>query len=246
MKYIDQPEFLDDTYRSLSNMFKSYDEFINYYNSFKEDSVKDEFLRVGTSYLFFVKNGNWHIEVPRSNEVIEYFNNSYKLIGIIGLIESLSEEKYKDFHTWLVMKKNRIEFPIENKEALSKHYQNYKKEHGAIKKCLTFFETLSEFTKNEIYKLIKIDSEDIDNIKIFVEMLYCARSEFAHESSMSLEIGDWFHFGQLNGKKVLWRKFKMKYLLAIFEEGLINHFNKYTEITLNNRTFKADSLRLSF
>lgn len=48
-------------------------------------------------------------------------------------------------------------------------------------------------------------------------MLYAARSEFAHESSMSLEIGDWFHYGEHKGKRVFWRKFKLKYLLAIFE-----------------------------
>jgi hypothetical protein len=241
MKYLDCPEFLDDTFRSLKDKFIDHDEFVEYYNSLENDSAKNDFLRIGTSYIFFVKNGNWLVDVPRSNPDIEYFNNSYKLIGIIGLIESLSDEKYRDFHTWLVMKKNKIEFPIANKEILNNHYQNYKKEHGSIKKCLSFFENLSEQTKKEIYKLIKIGENDIDNIKVFVEMLYAARSEFAHESSMLLEIGDWFHYGQHNGKEVFWRKFKLKYLLAIFEEGVITHFNKYAGKKLLNKAFKADS-----
>lgn len=245
MKYLDSPHFLDDTYLSLKERFRDHDEFIEYYNSFGSDKIKDEFLRIGTSYLFFVKNGNWRVDVPRSNPDIEYFNNSYKLIGIIGLIESLSNEKFRDFHSWLVMKKNKIGFPIASKETLNSHYQQYKKEHGAIKKCLSFFESLSEPTKTEIYKLIKIGDKDIDNIKIFVEMLYAARSEFAHESSMSLEIGDWFHYGQHKGNRVFWRKFKMKYLLAIFEEGVIIHFNKYSTKKLHNESFKADSLRLA-
>jgi len=244
MKYLDDTTYLDDTFRSLKERFKNYEEFIEYYNSLESDFIKNEFLRVGSSYLFFVKNGNWHVDVPRSDEDIDYFNNSYKLIGVIGLVESLSEEKHRDFHTWLVMNKNKIEFPIESKKILEEHYKNYKKEHGAIKKCIGFFQNLSEPTKHEIYKLIKIGDEQIDNIKVFVEMLYAVRSEFAHESSMSLEIGDWFHFGEHNGKMVLWRKFKLKYLQKIFEEGVIHHFNKYTENKLHNEPFKADSRRL--
>ena len=117
--------------------------------------------------------------------------------------------------------------------------------HGAIKKCLFFFERLSDQSKREIYKLIKIGNDDIDNIKIFVEMLYAARSEFAHESSMSLEIGDWFHYGEHKGQRVFWRRFKLKYLLAIFEEGVIFHFNQYTKNKLHIESFKADSRRLA-
>jgi hypothetical protein len=245
MKHLDSSHFLDDTFRSLNNRFKNHDEFMAYYNSLESDEIRGKFLRIGTSYLFFVKNGNWRVDVPRSNPEVEYFNNSYKLIGIIGLIESLSSEKFMDFHTWLVMKKNKVEFPITNKDILTAHYQEYKKEHGSIKKCLGFFENLSEQTKKEIYKLIKIGDKDIDNIKIFVEMLYAARSEFAHESSITLEIGDWFHYGQHNGNKVFWRKFKLKYLLDIFEEGIILHFNKYSNIRLHNKAFKADSRRLA-
>lgn len=242
-KYCDVPEYIDDTFRSLKSRFKDRDEFVEFYNSLEDDSVKNDFLRIGSSYLFFVKNGFWHVNVPRSNEIIEYFNNSYKLIATIGLIESLSSEKFRDFHTWLVMRKNNVKFPIENKETLHEHYKKYKMEHGAIKKCISFFEGLSESTKNEIYKLIKIQSDHIDNIKTFVEMLYAARSQFAHESSMSLEIGDWYHLGNHDGKAVLWRRFKLKYLLAIFEEGVIAHFEKFSDKKLHNKSFEADSLK---
>lgn len=246
MKYLDDTNYLDDTFKSLEERFKDYEEFIYYYNSLESDFIKNEFLRVGSSYLFFVKNGNWHVDVPRSDEIISYFNNSYKLIGIIGLVESLSEEKYRDFYTWLIMKKNKIDFPIESKNILEEHYKKYKKEYGAIKKCIGFFENLTEPSKNEIFKLIQIGDEQIDNMKIFVEMLYKVRSEFAHESSMSLEIGDWFHIGKHKGKTVLWRKFKIEYLQKIFEEGVIQHFNKYTKNKLHNQPFKADSRRLTF
>lgn len=245
MKYLDFQHFLDDTYLSLHNRFKDKDEFMEYYNSFGSNEIKNEFLRIGTNYLFFVKNGNWCVDVPRSDKSIKYFNNSYKLIGIIGLIESLSGEKFRDFHEWLCMKKNSLEFPINSKEILRDHYKNYKKEHGSIKKCLGFFEALSESTKKEIYKLIVIDNKEIDNIKIFVEMLYAARSKFAHESSMTLEICDLFHFGKHNGQIVLWREFKLKYLLAIFEEGIIIHFNEYATKKIHSQVFKADSRRLA-
>lgn len=139
MKYLDCTHFLDDTYRSLKERFKDHDEFIQYYNSIEADEAKNEFLRIGTNYLFFVKNGNWLVDVPRSNPDVDYFNNSYELIGVIGLIESLSNEKFLDFHDWIVMRRNKIEFPIASKEVLNKHYQDYKKEHGAIKKLPWLF-----------------------------------------------------------------------------------------------------------
>lgn len=65
------------------------------------DEQKDEFLRVASSYLFLVKQGDWHVTVEGSNPVIDYFTNSFKLVSLFSLIESLSSEKHQDFYEWL-------------------------------------------------------------------------------------------------------------------------------------------------
>ncbi|MBU0968411.1 MAG: hypothetical protein KKA54_18765 [Proteobacteria bacterium] len=237
LKYCDVHEFIDDSYRALKDRFKNYDEFESFYHGLENDSVKDEFLRVSSSYLFFVKNGQWHVEVPRSDPVIEYFSNSFKLVAILAIIESLSNQKHIDFFEWLVKKQNGIQFPIENKSTLQEHYKNYKKDYGSIKSCKLFFKELSEITKKEICKLITIDGQPLESVDIFVELLYKSRSEFAHSTDISIEIGNWFHLGKYKNKKVFWRQFKIGYLLTIIEEGLIAHFNKHSKIKIHNQPF---------
>ena len=234
-KYCDVPEYLDDAYRVLKENFKDYEEFENFYSGMQDDKVREEFLRVSSSYLFFVKNGQWHVEVPRSNPVIDYFSNSFKLVAILAIIESMSSEKHIDFFEWLVRRQNKIPFPIESKNTLQKHYNTYKKNYGSIKKCKSFFEGLSEETKKEICALITIDKKPLESIEIFVELLYKSRSEFENAKNISINIGDWLHFGKYKEKTVVWRCFRLEYLLQIFEEGLISHFNKYSNIKIHNQ-----------
>jgi hypothetical protein len=238
-RYCDVPEFLDDAYRALQDNFKNYDEFKSFYDGFQSDEIKDEFLRVSSSYLFFVKNGQWHVDVPRSNPVIDYFSNSFKLVALLAIIESLSSEKFIDFFEWLVRRANKIPFPIENKSTLQKHYNSYKKDYGAIRRCKGFFEALSEESKIEICKLITIDGKPLDSIEIFVELIYKSRSEFTHSTDISIEMGDWLHLGKYKEKTVLWKKFKFEYLLQIFEEGLVTHFNKHSKIKIHNLSFRT-------
>lgn len=236
-KHCDVPEYLDDAYRALKENFKNYDEFKSFYDAFQSDEIKDEFLRVSSSYLFFVKNGQWHVDVPRSNPVIDYFSNSFKLVALLAIIESLSNEKFIDFFEWLVRREKKIPFPIENKSTLQKHYNSYKKDYGSIRRCKSFFEALSEESKIEICKLITIDGKPLDSIEIFVELIYKSRSEFAHSTDISIEMGDWFHLGKYKEKTVVWKKFKFEYLLQIFEEGLITHFNKHSKTKIHNLSF---------
>jgi len=85
---------------ALSSQFRDASAFDAFYAALT-DEQKDEFLRVGSSYLFLVKQGNWHVEVEGSNPVIDYFTNSFKLVSLFSLIESLSSEKHRDFYEWL-------------------------------------------------------------------------------------------------------------------------------------------------
>jgi len=237
-KYCDVPEYLDDAYRALKENFKDYEEFESFYSGIQDGKIRDEFLRVSSSYLFFVKNGQWHVEVPRSDPVIDYFSNSFKLVAILAIIESMSAEKHIDFFEWLVKKQNRIPFPIESKNTLQKHYNSYKADYGSIKKCKKFFEGLPEETTKQICQLITIEGKPLKSVEIFVELLYGSRSDFAHATDISIEIGDWTHLGKHKGKTVVWRRFKLEYLLQIFEEGLISRFNNYSNIEIHNKTLQ--------
>ena len=74
-KYLDDQTFKNDTYEALSSQFQDLRQFEAFYSNLKDDKTKDNFLRVGTAYLFFVKCGDWHVNVVRSNQVIDYFTN---------------------------------------------------------------------------------------------------------------------------------------------------------------------------
>jgi hypothetical protein len=41
------------------------------------------------------------------------------------------------------------------------------------------------------------------------------------------------HLDKYRGKTVVWRGFKLEYLLQIFEEGLISHFSNYSNIGIH-------------
>jgi hypothetical protein len=119
-RYLDDQIFKNDTYQALSSQFEDEKHFEKFYSSLKDDKTKDEFLRIGTAYLFFVKCGDWHVNVERSNPVIEYFTNSFKLVSLLAVAESVDKKRYIDFFEWLNKKKNKQLFPIENREDLKK------------------------------------------------------------------------------------------------------------------------------
>ncbi|MFZ1803887.1 MAG: hypothetical protein WAU05_08180, partial [Nitrospira sp.] len=79
-RYCDDNVYKDDAFLALSSQFKDNREnFESFYSSLKDSELKDEFLRVGSMYLFFVKCGDWHVDVARSKSAIDYLTNSFKL-----------------------------------------------------------------------------------------------------------------------------------------------------------------------
>ena len=142
-KYCDDEVYKDDACRALSSQFKTYQNFESFYASLKDCEAKDEFLRICSSYLFFVKNGDWHVNVPRSNPVIEYFANSFKLVALLAIIESLSDKKNVDFFCWLATKEQNGLFPITDRSQLQKLDDEYKSTYGSIRRCKSFFAKLS-------------------------------------------------------------------------------------------------------
>lgn len=224
LKYLDNESvFKDDAYLAFKANFQTQREFVDFYDKLKNDEAKNNFLRAGTTYLFFVKNGDWKVDVPRSNSLIEYFTNSFKLVALMAIIESLSNEKFEDFYQWI--KKEPSNFPIADKRELENLYKNYKNDYGSIKKCKAFFSSLSQPMQVELCKCVTLDGKPLQSIELFANLLYRVRSNFAHEvGTTTIFSGN--HIAKYNNKVVCW-KLKIDRLLEIFEIGVISFFRKY-------------------
>lgn len=224
--HLDDTTFKNDTYEALSSQFQGVKQFEEFYSSLKDDETKDNFLRIGTAYLFFVKCGDWHVSVERSNSVIEYFTNSFKLVSLIAIAESVNNKKHIDFFEWLNKKINKNLFPIENREILDNHYRVYKEEYGSIYSVKDFFNNLSQKTKDNLCNRVTVNGQPIEYIEELIKLIYQVRSGFAHTVDHNLELSSCFHFGGTENKKIVWRKFKIEYLQEALEEGIVIHFSK--------------------
>jgi hypothetical protein len=225
LKYLrDELTYKGDGFLAFRDRFGSRADFDAYYSQIGSDDAKDEFLRAATSYLFFVKNGNWIVDVPRSNPRISYFTNSFKLVATLGVIESLSSEKFEDFYDWL--KKRPSVFPIEDPKQLNPLYSKYKTEFGAIRRCMGFFKRLPQRLQDTLLSCIKISGEHPKRIEKFVELLYRTRSGFAHEVKNAAELDGHHVYDVVNGKRVVWQ-LPIDTLLHAVEIGLLLHFNNH-------------------
>ena len=228
-KYLDDKTFKNDAYEALSSQFQNLRQFEAFYSNLKDDKTKDNFLRVGTAYLFFVKCGDWHVNVERSNPVIEYFTNSFKLVSLLAVAESINNKKHIDFFHWLNKKKNKNFFPIENREIIEKHYRTYKEEYGSIYSVKNFFNNLTQKTKDSLCNRVTVNGVPIENIEELIKLIYKVRSGFAHSIDHNLELSTGFHFGGTKKKKIVWRKFRIEYLQEALEEGIVVHFSKLSQ-----------------
>lgn len=227
-RYCDDDGYKQYAYRALSSQFENRQKFDSFYSSLGDCETKDEFLRVASSYLFFVKNGDWHVDDPESDPVIDYFTNSYKLVALFAIIESLFEKKHVDFFSWLSNKNHKNVFPIERSQ-LRKLYDEYKREHGSIRRCKSFFANLSAPTQDKLCKSITINETPVSSIDKVVTMIYKVRSNFAHEIDATLEISNFMCFSGERNKRIVW-KLPMQLLQSCFEEGVMTHFGNVAVI----------------
>ena len=186
------------------------------------DEQKDEFLRVASSYLFLVKQGDWHVTVEDSNPVIDYLTNSFKLVSLFSLIESLSSEKHQDFYEWLGHNVGDI-YPISDKSALKQLHEKYKATYGSIRRCVAFFERLSSAQQADLCNAIQIDGAAVKSIKDVAQFLYNLRSKFVHEGEFVLDIANVPHMSRHKNANTL-TTLSMSKLLEAFEEGVIAYF----------------------
>lgn len=222
LKYLNsETVFKDDAFLALCENFDSRrGRFEEYYSRISSDIKKDEFLRVSVAYLFFVKKGDWRVVVPRSDELIDYITNSFKLVALIAIIESLSTDKFEDFYQWLT---KEDKFPIIDQKQLGSLYNTYKEEYGSIRKCKRFFTSLPSDVRNDLLRCIQHDRKPLEKIEWFVDLLYQARSRFAHGVDASTEFSG-NHLARYRRKHVVWN-LPIGKLLKAFEIGLLNHFN---------------------
>lgn len=188
------------------------------------DEEKDKFLRVGSSYLFLVKQGDWHVDVEGANPVIDYFTNSFKLVSLFSLIESLSSEKHQDFYEWLSQPPGNI-FPIGDQTALKRLHEKYKSTFGSIRRRVAFFERLPPPRKAELRGGIKINGAPVKSINDVAQFLYNLRSKFVHEAELVLDIAHVSVISRHKNADTL-TELSMPTLLSAFEEGVIAYFKE--------------------
>ncbi len=190
------------------------------------DELKNEFLRVGSTYLFLVKKGDWHVDYEDANPVIDYFTNSFKLVSLFSLIESLSSEKHQDFYEWLGQAGN-ASFPIADKAALRELHEQYKATFGSIRRCIAFFERLTPARQERLRASIQIDREPVKTVKEVAQFLYNLRSKFVHEGEFVLDIANMPVMSRHKNANTL-TSLSMPNLLEAFEEGVVAYFERAT------------------
>ncbi len=223
LRFLDAKDtFLERAYLALKNQFSSREAFVTYFNTIKDDEQKNLFLKTASFYLFLVKCGDWMVDVPDSDKVIDYFTNTYKYVAIFSLIESLSDEQFVDFYQFLTRRKSQVEFPIPDRPILDEHYDRYKQEFGSIKRCISFFRALSPERQRELLSRFEVKGSE-PTIENLAKYLYEMRSKFVHEAVLVLHMSDGISIGMQRGKIVVCN-LSIKDAMLFFEEGLIEHF----------------------
>ena len=118
-------EFIEYSYIALQDHFDTKREFLSFFDAIENDEQKNLFLKTASFYLFLVKNGDWLVDIPGSDKKVDYLTDTYKYIAIFSLIESLQEKEFIDFYSFLVRRKTKVKFPINDKRVLEQWYQEY-------------------------------------------------------------------------------------------------------------------------
>lgn len=223
MSFLERKDyFLPIARRALSGRFANEGEFLAFFERIADDTDKESFLRVASYYLFLVKAGDWVIDDPASNPVIEQFTNSYKLITLISLIESLGDAggHYVDFYEFLIARRGGVEFPI-LRELLDRRYREYKNTYGSWRRCVTFFQRLDQAEKDRLCAAFggRFSFDEV------VRYLYDLRSKFVHEGRVVLHLNAMpaLLLGDEENRAVLVR-LSMADVLRVFETGVLLRF----------------------
>jgi hypothetical protein len=210
-----------DAYAVLKEHFSGKRAFDRFYAAIPE-SQRNDFLRVCASYRYMAKHGDWKIKVRGVNSVIDYLTNSYKLVAVFSLIESLSDLEHRDFYQWLTAKDRKLSFPIPDRRALDDLYKEYKVSYGAIRRCEKFFLSLPLDEQKSLCGSVSLDKKPTAEIKKLAEYLYQLRSKFVHNGEFVLEIGGPIY--AITKKGLVHSSLTVGAVFRAFELGLLVHF----------------------
>lgn len=214
-----------DAFAVLQSKFPDRRTFERFYDAIPDEGKKDEFLRVCCSYRYLAKHGKWKVFVRGVNRDIDYLDNSYKLVAVFSLIESLSDQRHQDFYEWLNSQKAEDLFPIVNKAELTMRYTEYKATFGAIRRCIAFFNRLDSEQKMLLCQAVSTDGKPTQSIKKLAEYLYLLRSKFVHEAELVLELGTGPIYS-ITSKGVVHSSLSVEAVFDAFENGVVAHFSQ--------------------
>jgi len=216
-------KFLEYSFYALKDRFKSMKEFVAFYEKISSDVSKNLFLKTASFYLFLVKNGYWCVDIPESSKKIDYLDDTYKYIAIFSLIESIQENEYIDFYSYLIRRKTNVKFPISDKKKLEQLYSDYKQEFGSVQMANNFFNSLSKRSKDDLIQNLEVRdaTPSIDNLSKY---LYNLRSKFVHEAQLIANMSGKTTVSKYRNKNAICR-LSINKLMEFFEEGLIIHFS---------------------
>lgn len=209
---------------ALADRFKTASDFHSFYEGISTLDRKNLLLRTTSFYYYLIKKGDWLVSAPDCDPVIDYFTNSYKIVGLFALIESLSDDSHEDFHAWLTNDARAPMFPINSAEELSEFHSKYKATFGSIRRCVSFFGRLPPARQKELCGAVRMDHKPMASIKKLAEYLYDIRSKFVHQADLVLQMsGSTYHLGH---KKLIHTQLTMPLLFSAFEEGLVAYFSE--------------------
>lgn len=225
LKHLDDPTFMQDAYEALAEQFTSGVEFDSYYTTIAKVEDKNRFLRIASNYLFLCKRGDWVVNVPhRSNPVVSYFTNSFKLTVLCALIESVYDDtpKWKNLVEYLLRPENKGSFPIPGSARLRELSDSYNEKFGATRRLRKFLCCLPAKSRDDLLAKFKINGK-LATVNRLADLLYQARSSFVHNVEFVLVL-DAPIFDRI-GKKSIFSKARIHDLMNAFEIGLIAHFS---------------------
>lgn len=218
--------FVEDAFIALAGRFIDRAAFNTFYATLTTPSTRDEFLRVTSFYRYLVKEGDWQITVQGIDPIIDYLTNSYKLVALFSLIESLTDLRHEDFYEWLSHRQPAI-YPIQDGAELKKLYQEYKESYGSIRRCVAFFDRLPPELKARLCSAIHVKGQPIASIRKLAEFLYNLRSQFVHEGRLVLDVSETPIYS-ISKKGATRSSLTIGALLEAFEVGVIEYFRNET------------------
>jgi len=213
--------YLDLSFQALGSKFEDRASLDDFVSSIRPVARQEQFLFAASRYLFLVKRGDWHVSVEGVDPVITYFTQSYKLVGMFAVIESLAEKKHVDFHQWL---SKRAMYPISDRDQLAKYFDRYNEEHCSIRRCKRFFGNLPRSRHEALCNAVRVNGQPLQSIQRFATFLYELRSKFVHEAKFVLQVSSLpVHSGTCTSKSTV-TKLDAATVADTFEEGLVAWF----------------------